>query len=64
MAETPKIIAIEAGGCAPPILTPLQKQEMDRAHVDAGIMSLADYVRIYGRKDNGFPAQVNGEGVK
>lgn len=50
MVETGKMIAIEAGGCAPPILTPPQKREMDRAHVDAGIMSLAEYVRIYGRE--------------
>lgn len=48
MTDNSRIIAIEAGGCAPPILTPLQKREMDRAYVDAGIMPLADYVRIYG----------------
>jgi hypothetical protein len=62
MAENTKTIAIDAGGCAPPIITPLDQREMDRAHVDAGIMSLADYVKIYGVEHNGFPSQVNGEG--
>lgn len=50
MVEATRMIAVEAGGCAPPILTPLQKREVDRAHVDAGIMPLAEYVRIYGRE--------------
>lgn len=50
MADTLKMIAVEAGGCAPPILTPLEKREIDRAYVDAGIMPLADYVEIYGRE--------------
>lgn len=50
MADSPKMIAVEAGGCAPPILTAIEKREMDRAHVDAGIMSLAEYVEIYGRE--------------
>lgn len=46
------IIAIEAGGCAPPILTPLQQREIDRAHVEAGIMSLAEYVRRYSKAND------------
>ena len=50
MADNSKMIAVEAGGCAPPILTPIEKREMDRAHVDAGIMPLAEYVEIYGRE--------------
>lgn len=50
MPDTTKTIAVESGGCAPPIMTPLDQREMDRAHVDAGIMPLAEYVRIYGRE--------------
>lgn len=50
MAADAKIIAVEAGGCAPPVITPLDQREVDRAHVDAGIMPLAEYVRIYGRE--------------
>jgi len=54
---TTAAIQIEAGGCAPPIVVidpmPLNAvaeaaRAIDRAHVEAGIMSLADYVRIYG----------------
>lgn len=48
-------IAIEAGGTAPPVIVALSEAEAsrratDRAHVEAGIMPLAEYVRIYGRE--------------
>ncbi|WP_292633326.1 MULTISPECIES: hypothetical protein [unclassified Novosphingobium] len=46
-------VAVEAGGAAPPVIIRLTDDERriaDRAHVDAGIMPLAEYVRIYGRE--------------
>lgn len=45
MQET---IAVEAGGCAPPIIVPLSQREIDLAYVDAGIMPLAEYIALYG----------------
>lgn len=49
------VVAVEAGGSAPPVIVPLTPAEagrraLDRAHVDAGILPLSEYVRIYGRE--------------
>lgn len=50
-----QIVAVETGGSAPPVIITLTEAEADRratdlAHVEAGIMPLAEYVRIYGRE--------------
>ncbi len=51
-------VAVEAGGTAPPVIIALTEAEVDRratdlAHVEAGIMSLAEYVEIYSREGAG-----------
>lgn len=51
-------VAVEAGGTAPPVIIALTEAEVDRrttdlAHVEAGIMPLAEYVRIYSREGVG-----------
>lgn len=44
--------AIEAGGCAPPIICPhSDKRIMDAAQVEAGNMTTAEYVKIWGKSD-------------
>lgn len=50
-----QIVAVEAGGTAPPVVVPLTQEEAerratDRAHVDAGIMPLSAYIALYGRE--------------
>lgn len=40
--------AVEAGGCASPVIVPQKQRHIDRAYVEAGLMPLAEYVRMYG----------------
>lgn len=40
-------ITVAAGGCAPPIVVPLEEREIDRAYADAGIMPMDEYISKY-----------------